>query len=102
MSGMHDEALSQAVVAYIWGDHRQPWPSAHPDAVHACLGDQAIDLIPRVQTILDEIHNQPQRWFATDLAAMGQRVDRALRDSHPELTDAAVDSLTAHFTYMWR
>jgi hypothetical protein len=102
MGGVHDERLSQAVVAYIWGDGRRPWPSAHPDVVDARFGDEAVELLPHVLAILDELHQEPDRWLTDDLAAMGERISQALGDRHPELTGAAIDALAAHFTYTWK
>jgi hypothetical protein len=102
MSGVRDERLSRAVIVYIWGNHRLPWPSAHPEMVNDQFGDEAAELLPSVEAILHEIHQDPRQWFAADLVATARQISQALRDRHPELTDEARRALVAHFTYTWK
>ena len=101
---MQDAELSDAVVVYIWG-HRskplRPWPSAHPEAVEEQF-DHAADLVPRVKALLAELHEDRHLWFHVDLATMADRVKRALRQRHPELTDEAVEALATRFAYDYK
>jgi hypothetical protein len=99
---MHDETLSRAVVTYIWGNRQQSWPSAHPDAVEEQFGDRAVDLIPRVEALINEIHDRAHEWLHVDLAITAGRVEEALRQKHPELTAEAIQDLAAYFTYEWK
>lgn len=104
MTGTHDEGLSHAVVVYIWGhsSKRQlPWPSAHPDAVEQQV-DHAADLLPRVKALLNELDRDASQWFHPDLAMMFHRVENALRQRHPELTDDAVKALANWFAYNYK
>ena|SRR5437773_7362322 len=99
---VHDELLSRAVIVYVWGSHGQPWPSRHPDAVKDRFGGEAAELLPRVEGIEREMHQDPRQWFAADEATTGGRVSQALRSRHPELTDEAIEALAAQFTYSYR
>jgi hypothetical protein len=102
MSGVRDETFSRAVIMYIWGDRSEPWPSTHPVFVTEHFGEDAAQQLPRVEALLAEIHQDPRPWFASDLAAMAARVNMAIRERHPELTDEAVEALVAHVTYTWK
>jgi hypothetical protein len=102
MGSMHDETLSRAVVTYIRGNRQQSWPSAHPDAVEEQFGDRAVDLIPRVEALISEIHDRAHEWLHVDLAITARGVEEALRQKHPELTAEAIQDLVAYFTYVWK
>jgi hypothetical protein len=93
------DVLSAAVVAFIWGDRRLPFPSSHPDAVHRQFGDQAEALLRRIDELVTEIFRIPP---VADLAACWQRIEDALQLNHPELNDEARKALAAKYTYNWK
>ena len=104
MTGIHDEEPSHAVVVYIWGHgsrRKLAWPSAHPAAVETQL-DHAAELLPRVRALLAELNRDAHEWFHDDLATMGNLVEQALRQRHPELTDEAVKTLATSFAYNYK
>jgi hypothetical protein len=97
---VHDETLSRAVVAYVWGIPPLPWPSGCLEAVRELLGEQAHEVVPRVKMLVDEAFDvRPEGW---DLAAIGNHVEGVLRQAHPELTDEALKAIGALYTYAWK
>jgi hypothetical protein len=46
-----DDLLSRAVVIYVWGLSGHPWPSRDTEAVSQALGEQTLDLLPRIEAI---------------------------------------------------
>ena len=96
---VEDDLLSQAVVAYAWGNPRLPWPGRRPDAVRELAGDQAEHLLNRITGLLAEAAQVPT---CSDLAAYGTRIEEKLRLTHPDLSDEAREAISGIFTYAWR
>ena len=91
--------LSQAVVTYVWGDGRLPWPSRRPEAVRIEFPDQADDLIMQVEEIIrltDDVRP------AGDLAEIADLAEAAVREHVPQLSETAVRAVGALFAYSWR
>ena len=98
---VYDETLSRAVVIYIWGVDGLPWPSHRPEALTTVFGDQALDLLPRVQSVLAGVNEDPPD-EKEDLAIAGRRVEASVRRRHPYLSDEAAKAVANLFTYAWR
>lgn len=86
-------------MTYIWGVDGHPWPSKRPEALSIVFGDQAVDLVPRIEALLAEAYEYPPD---DDLACYGNRVKDAIRQRHPELDDEAVKAVGNLVTYSWR
>ncbi|MCP2327035.1 hypothetical protein HDA40_005542 [Hamadaea flava] len=96
---MQDDALSRAVIVFVWGNPRRGWPGSHPDAVRDLFGDQAGALLSRIDALISEAGRvSPDN----DLAVYGRRVAEALQSSHPELSDEARKAVAEKSTYSWR
>jgi len=50
-----DEVLSRAVFIYVWGLSGRPWPSRDTEAVSQAFGEQAPDLLPRIEAIFNRV-----------------------------------------------
>lgn len=96
---MQDDVLSRAVVVFVWGNPCRGIPGSHPDAVRDVFGDQAENLLPRIDALLTEVGRVPSD---DDLAVFGRRIADSLRLSRPELTEEARKAFAAKFTYSWR
>ncbi|HEY6794494.1 MAG TPA: hypothetical protein VI248_07410 [Kineosporiaceae bacterium] len=94
---MLDLALSDAVVTYIWGDRGWPWPSERPES----LSEEQLAYLPKIKSLIGAAFaDDPPR--ETDLSAMANRVEGAVRTAHPELTDDAVRAIGSYYTYCWK
>ncbi|MBG6134502.1 hypothetical protein [Longispora fulva] len=96
---MQDELLSRAVIVYVWGNPAWQVPSSHPEAVRDVFGEQADQLLVRIETLLREVGTIQ---FDDDLAIYSRRIQEALRLSHPELSREAGVALAGKLTYAWR
>jgi hypothetical protein len=97
---VYDEALSRAVVIYFEGVKGQPWPDPGP-AFAAVFGDQAFDLLAKVQAAVDEVRLYMPDPSVPYSEAMN-RIEIGLRQHHPGLNDKAVRYLVNYFHYLWK
>ncbi|MEV6522158.1 hypothetical protein AB0M43_09475 [Longispora sp. NPDC051575] len=98
---MVDEALSHAVVVYIWGDPAgRAWPGSDPDAVGRLFGERAPDLLARIRELFAEVDH----FFDDpgDLAAISVKIQDTLRSNRPELSAEAARAIAASCTYNWK
>ena len=94
--------FSEAVMAYVGiagrFDARPP-----EDRVAEALGDDALDIVPRIKAMLDDMYSaEPPLWNYPDIAEVGRRAESWLRAQHPELSDAAIRAVTNRFCFNWR
>jgi hypothetical protein len=99
---MVDESLSRAVLAYVGTPGRTR--DADPEArVVEEIGGAGLDLIPRVKSLVDELHDAtPPLWAADSVEEIGHRVEVWLRGNYPELSDEAVRALANQYAFDWR
>lgn len=98
---MVDEALSQAIIAYL-AKGRSPFPKSDEEAVAAITGDDATDMIVRVRSVVEEMMAIEVDWSASTLAEGGRKAQAVMAARHPELSDDALAALYWMFTYNWR
>jgi hypothetical protein len=63
-----------------------------------CLAD-ALDLVPRIRSILDEAFAEPIELPGEALSDSAQRIKAVVRTRHPGLGDEAVRSIGNRFAY---
>jgi len=97
-----DTRLSRAIVVFVWGTHGRPWPSRDPEAVSAEYGDDALELVPRINAIFELVDAAPLDWSTEDLPAAIARIESLVRAAHPELDEAAIGAIGRQFAYNWR
>lgn len=95
---MTDPLLSRAVVIYVWGLKDRPWPSRDTEAVRQAFGEQALDLLPRIQTIFEMVDGAPANWSG-GLNAAADRIEATVREAYPDLDDEAVRAIGNQFSY---
>lgn len=93
---MTDEALSEAVIAYVWGDRSQPWPSRRPDALTEV---QRVYLAAIEAIIATAFSVEPT---APTLASLGDEAAAAVRRGHPQLSPGALDAIGNLYAYQWK
>jgi hypothetical protein len=99
---MPDEALSKALIAFLGTVGRLEAESPEHRVV-AAIGDQALDLIPRVKDIVEAFYTAaPPLSQASSVAQLGENACRWLRRNHPELTEEAVSQLANRFSFDWK
>jgi hypothetical protein len=96
---LHDDSLSRAVTAFVWGDPPRSWPSSDAAAVTRLLGDGAADLLERITALLAELNQIPPD---ENLVVYGDRIEQFLESRHPELGRSARESLAGRYTFAWR
>lgn len=100
---MAESRLSEAVVIYVWGHARSlPYPSEHPDDVVAALGDDGLDLLPRIYAItsvVDSISDAEWPTFPGSLSEMAHRIKAEVRKINPELDEEAVDAIGSWWAF---
>lgn len=93
-----DEVLSRAVVVYVWGLGGRPWPSRDAESVVQAFGQQAPDLLSRIEAIFKSVDAAPANW-AGGLSAATERIEAMIRHAYPDLDDAAVHAIGNQFSY---
>jgi hypothetical protein len=96
-----DQALSIAVLTYF-SVGRKPWPHRDPEAVEADFGDAALDLVPRIKAIEDEVYAQEPDWATISYDEAVRAVGSMVRERQRELVDPAVQAFMTAFAYDWR
>jgi hypothetical protein len=93
-----DEVLSRAVVIYVWGLSGRPCPSRDTEAVSQAFGEQALDLLPRIEAIFNRVDAVPASWSG-GLNAATDRIEAMIREAYPDLDDEAVRAIGNQFSY---
>jgi hypothetical protein len=90
---MTDEALSTAVVTYIWGRDGLPWPGHRPEA----LEPEQIKYLPLIREAIAVAFadDQPQ----DELQVAVARRTSLLRTAHPDLSEEAVRAIGSLYAY---
>lgn len=96
-----DQTLSSAVLVYL-SVGRKPWPSRDAEGVETAFGDAALDLVPRIKAIEEEVYAKDPEWAAVSFDEAVSGVEAMLRETHPELTDQALMALVNAFAFDWR
>lgn len=97
-----DQDLSQAVVTFL-GSPGVSDPTAPEQRVAALLGDRALDVVPKVRSILAGLEAvTPPFWNTASLRDMGSKVEQWLRTHHPELDEKAVEAVANSYTFAWK
>lgn len=94
--GMPGQALSDAVIAYVWGDRSAPWPSERPEA----LTDEQQAFLPDIRSLIELVFADPPTEPTLD--DMAERVESSVRTARPELTDKAVQALSNLYCFTWK
>jgi hypothetical protein len=92
--------LSDAVVRYF-SRGRSPFPQEDPAAITA-LGPDGAALLEHVRALRSEVYGYEVDSATTDLAGSWDAVVARLSSSHPELSQAAKETLAWAFTYAMR
>lgn len=97
-----DDELSRAVVSFL-GSPGLLDPTEPERRVAVLLGDRALDVVPRIRALLADLEAAtPPFWNTADLKDMGDRVERWLRETHPELDDYAVKAVANSYTFGYK
>ena len=103
---MDSGTLSSAIVTYVWGLDRRPWPSRDRAAIAATYGPDAADVQDAIDAVFAVVDDPPPvaptDWDHEDLLTATRRIERILRAAYPELTDEAVRAVGGQFSYTWR
>jgi hypothetical protein len=67
----------------------------------AC-GHAAMDLVPRITPIEDEIYASDPDWAAVSYQEAIDRVEAMVRQRHPELDEQAVAAFGWAFSFDWK
>lgn len=101
---MEDQALSQAVIAYL-GKGRSAFPRSEAGAVVEFAVDTGTDpdtLLGSVRALVDECMAIKIDWSNSTLSEGGDEAERVMAGRHPELSAGALNALRWMFTYNWR
>lgn len=93
---MVDLELSAAVVDYVWGVPRKPWPTCRASS----LSPTQLILLPEVEAAMATARSVPATW--SDLAEGHALAAAAVRRAHPTLSDEAVQAVANAYAYAWR
>lgn len=93
-----DEGLSVGLIAYVSGGSR-PWPTTDDEVLVDAVGEEvAIDLLPRLRAIVEEAFDVDVDWLSSRREPYDQ-VQDAMRRSHPELSEEAIQALGRYWSY---
>jgi hypothetical protein len=99
---MVDQLLSRGLIEFLGtpGQVEEKSPEAR---VADVVGDAAVDLLPRIQALLDEVYAPELRlWEERTVGDIADRVSRWLRAHHPELSDDAINAVSNQFAFDWK
>jgi hypothetical protein len=100
---MLDEELSQAVLAWVGEPGRLERSLPEERAVEVVGTDAALELIPRIRDLLEDLHGaEPPLWAAASAAEIGGRAEVWLKSRHPELSAEATRALANQFAFDWK
>ena len=91
-----NQALSAAVIAYIWGDHSQSWPSERPEA----LTEEQQEYLPTIKSALVAAFAHAPTEEDLSSAAVGAESD--VRKQHPELSPEALRAIGNYYSFCWK
>lgn len=90
---MTDDALSAAVVAYVWGVPRKSWPTCRPES----LTTEQVGFLPQIEAALRSANGVPPDW---ETLTVGHALaSAAVRRDHSELSDEAVAAIANAYCY---
>jgi hypothetical protein len=99
---MVEAPLSSALIAYV-GKPGRVDDTSPEERVAAAVGPVALDLVPRVKGILDELYDaEPPIWGAPSVAEIGQNVVEWLNQHHPELSPDAIAAAAKRLSFDWK
>ena len=92
-------SISSAIVVWVgWGT--APRPSRETSRLVAEFGeDAAAELLPKLQEIEREFYSSDARLTAKDMVEMAEVAKARFRNSHPSISNDAVDALAWCYTY---
>jgi hypothetical protein len=100
---MVDEGLSRAVLAYVGVPGRLGDRSLEDRVIQVAGEGAALDLVPRVRRLLDDLHDaDPPLWAAESVGEIGRRAEAWLGLRYPELTAEAIRALANGFAFDWK
>ena len=85
--------LNDAIVLFL-----KHFPGKNDDEFLAVVEDEAIR--GAVRSILDETQSIRIEWGQKTLTELGREAREVMHQRHPELSDAALESLGNYFTYL--
>ncbi|HWV50214.1 MAG TPA: hypothetical protein VN035_12235 [Microbacterium sp.] len=85
--------ISDRIVVFL-----KNYPGRNDDEFRTLVESQAAR--DEVRAILDETMRIQMDWTGKSLDDIGDEVERVMHARHPDLTDAALDSLANYFTYL--
>lgn len=93
---MVDEALSAAVVAYVWGVPPKSWPTCRVSS----LTPEQLRFVPEIEAAERTSKTIPPSW--DDISVAHALVSDVVRREHPTLSDDAVAALANAYCYAWK
>jgi hypothetical protein len=97
-----DDQLSRGIVAFVGVPGRLGSKSAE-ERVVAAIGDTALDLLPRLKAIMEQLHGaEPPLWNHSSLAEVGRLAEVWLQAHYPQLSADAIEAVRNRFTFDWR
>lgn len=91
--------LSDGLVCWT-GYGRTSWPHRDDDALVERFGeDVALDLLRVVKALEHEFYESDARLYSADLSEIGSQAASEFRQSHPELSEDAVQALAWCYTF---
>jgi hypothetical protein len=99
---LDSELLSQAIV--IWaGLGETPWPAREESRLVDRLGaDVAIAVLPRIRELEKEFYTSDARFVVAGLKEMGDRAAEQFKQTHPELSEEAIEALAWCYTFDYK
>ena len=99
---MIDPLLSRCLLAFVGTPGRLD-PRSPEERVVEIAPHEALDLLPRVKAIVDEVYSaEPSLWQSNSTLEMGAQVETFVTARHPELSPEAVDALANNFCFDWK
>ena len=99
---MDPATLNEAITVYL-GYGSESFPDLNRRRLADRFGDDtASKLVPILDGLLDELGAIHVDWKQHSLQSAGDMAARAMKERHPELSDAALKALDWKFTFDWR
>lgn len=88
---------------WLIGNVGQPDTRSPEDRIADAVGDLALDLVPRIRAMLDDLDSvEPPLWDSEDIAEVARRATTWLRDRYPTLSDDAIRAVANQFAFTWK
>ena len=96
---MDQDPVSEAIVVWT-GMGESAWPHRDDERMVKRFGqDAAIEMAQIVHLLSDEFYECDARWTVGDLHEMGRVASQGFRHLHPEISEAAVETLAWCYTF---